>query len=206
MWKTWKGKPKSKSGTKLICIVFFLIKVVNFKRLKGYEVYASSTGVAMILANITVGAWQADPSNAKATPHRNTGTPVLQQKWPPNKRHCNLKSKSSKLRKKKNGERHAPHIGNIPKVIPSAAEKASCFGSVPLRQSKKRRQNQTQITLKKQHFFNRDRDAETSISNRCPKDPVGATWNYNDKASAFNCSKWSLFYSNNKERDVLKIL
>jgi hypothetical protein len=28
--------------------------------------------------------------------------------------------------------RAAPHMGNIPMVIPSAAEKASCFGSAPL--------------------------------------------------------------------------
>jgi len=60
----------------------------------------SSIGVAMKLANITVGAWQRDPSDAIATPHSNTVT---------------------------------PQIGNTPMVIPNAAEKASCFGSAPLK-------------------------------------------------------------------------
>lgn len=38
--------------------------------------YLNSIGVAMKLASITLGAWQKDPSNAIAIPHRNTVTPV----------------------------------------------------------------------------------------------------------------------------------
>lgn len=38
--------------------------------------YLSSNGVAIKLANITVGALTEDPSTAIASPHRNTVTPV----------------------------------------------------------------------------------------------------------------------------------
>jgi len=38
--------------------------------------YLNSIGVAIKFASITVGALQRDPSNAIASPHRNTVTPV----------------------------------------------------------------------------------------------------------------------------------
>lgn len=38
--------------------------------------YLNSIGVAIKFASITLGAWQRDPSNAIAIPHRNTVTPV----------------------------------------------------------------------------------------------------------------------------------
>lgn len=38
--------------------------------------YLNSIGVAIKFASITVGAWQWYPSNAIASPHRNTVTPV----------------------------------------------------------------------------------------------------------------------------------
>lgn len=38
--------------------------------------YLNSIGVAIKFASITLGAWQRDPRNAIAIPHRNTVTPV----------------------------------------------------------------------------------------------------------------------------------
>lgn len=38
--------------------------------------YLNSIGVAIKFASITLGAWHRDPSNAIATPQRNTVTPV----------------------------------------------------------------------------------------------------------------------------------
>lgn len=40
---------------------------------------------------------------------------------------------------KARGDIYAPQIGNIPKVMPSAAEKASCLGSVPLQKGNKKK-------------------------------------------------------------------
>lgn len=85
-----KKKTNSRKDTKQIASFFDKRKDMHSE--KGF--YANSTGVAMILANITVGAWQVDPSTAIATPQRNTGTPILKpQNHLKNKIHYNLNLK-----------------------------------------------------------------------------------------------------------------
>lgn len=65
--------------------------------------YLSSIGVAMKLANITVGAWQRDPSDAIATPHNNTVTPITNAKitqllYRSQTQKCSMDNSSSKAK------------------------------------------------------------------------------------------------------------
>lgn len=53
----------------------FNYELPNIFRLKGCK-YLSSTGVAIRLMTITVGAWQCDPRDAIANPHIITVVPV----------------------------------------------------------------------------------------------------------------------------------